>query len=151
MTTERPAAARTRDSSDVSRSAERLHWLISGFTERTPGVAHAAVVSADGLPLVAAQSLEHDRALELAAITAGLHSIAKGAAELTLSCAVSQTVVEMDRGYLLIMAVSEGAVLVVLAARTADLGVIGFEMVRLVKAAGDMLTPALRAELGAAW
>ena len=33
----------------------------------------------------------------------------------------------------------------------ADLGVIGFEMVRLVKAAGDILTPALRAALGSTW
>nr|WP_290865326.1 roadblock/LC7 domain-containing protein [Hamadaea sp.] len=135
----------------LSPSAQRLHWLISGFVDRTAGVAHAAVVSADGLPLVAAQSLAHDRALELAAITAGLHSIARGAAELTLSCGVSQTVVEMDRGYLLIMSVSESAVLVVLAVRAADLGVIGFEMVRLVKAAGDLLTPQLRDELGATW
>jgi predicted regulator of Ras-like GTPase activity (Roadblock/LC7/MglB family) len=94
----------------LSPSANRLRWLITGFVERTPGVAHAAVVSSDGLPLVAADTLMHDRALELAAITAGLHSIAKGASELTDS-----------------------------------------EMVRLVKAAGDILTPALRAELGSNW
>nr|WP_211240990.1 roadblock/LC7 domain-containing protein [Hamadaea tsunoensis] len=135
----------------MSPPAQRLHWLISGFVERTPGVAHAAVVSADGLPLVAADSMIHDRALELAAITAGVHSIAKGAVELTGSTDVTQTVVEMDRAYLVIMSISETAVLAVLADRTADLGVIGFEMVRLVKAAGDMLTPALRAELHAGW
>ncbi|WP_027347096.1 roadblock/LC7 domain-containing protein [Hamadaea tsunoensis] len=135
----------------LSPPAQRLHWLISGFVERTPGVAHAAVVSADGLPLVAADSMIHDRALELAAITAGVHSIAKGAVELTGSTDVTQTVVEMDRAYLVIMSISETAVLAVLADRTADLGVIGFEMVRLVKAAGDMLTPALRAELHAGW
>jgi len=135
----------------LSPPAQRLHWLISGFVERTPGVAHAAVVSADGLPLVAADSMIHDRALELAAITAGVHSIAKGAVELTGSADVTQTVVEMDRAYLVIMSISETAVLAVLADRTADLGVIGFEMVRLVKAAGDMLTPELRAELHAGW
>jgi predicted regulator of Ras-like GTPase activity (Roadblock/LC7/MglB family) len=135
----------------LSPSANRLRWLITGFVERTPGVAHAAVVSSDGLPLVAADTLMHDRALELAAITAGLHSIAKGATELTESDSVTQTVVEMDRGYLLIMSISGTAVLTVLAVRSADLGVIGFEMVRLVKAAGDILTPALRAELGASW
>lgn len=135
----------------LSPPAQRLHWLISGFVERTPGVAHAAVVSADGLPLVAADSMIHDRALELAAITAGVHSIAKGAVVLTGSADVTQTVVEMDRAYLVIMSISETAVLAVLADRTADLGVVGFEMVRLVKAAGDMLTPALRDELHASW
>jgi predicted regulator of Ras-like GTPase activity (Roadblock/LC7/MglB family) len=135
----------------LSPPAQRLQWLISGFVERTAGVAHAAVVSADGLPLVATDTLMHDRAIELAAITAGLHSIAKGAAGLTASRDVTQTVIEMDRGYIVIMSISGSAVLTVLASRSADLGVIGFEMVRLVKAAGDMLTPALRAELHATW
>jgi uncharacterized protein len=34
-----------------------LHWLITAFAERVPAVTHAAVVSADGLPLACSRGL----------------------------------------------------------------------------------------------
>ena len=33
----------------LSQQARDLSWLISAFTDRVPGVAHAVVVSSDGL------------------------------------------------------------------------------------------------------
>lgn len=35
----------------LSATARDLNWLIANFATRTPGVAHAMVVSADGLPI----------------------------------------------------------------------------------------------------
>ena len=60
---------------------------------------------------------------------------------------VTQTVVEMVRGFLFVMAISDGSVLAVLASSDCDMGLIGYEMALLVERAGDVHTPALRAEL----
>ncbi len=60
---------------------------------------------------------------------------------------VKQTVVEMGRGFLLVMSIRDGSILATLAVRDADIGVVGYEMARLAKQTGEMLTPALRAEL----
>ena len=63
---------------------------------------------------------------------------------------VTQTVVEMDRGLLAVMAISDGSYLTVLAAAPCDVGVIAYQMAVLVTRVGDVLTPTLRAELQAA-
>ena len=55
--------------------------------------------------------------------------------------AVAQTVVEMERGLMLIMAISDGSCLAVLAAAESDLGMVASEMTLLVERAGRALTP----------
>ena len=35
----------------MSRQVNELNWLITDFADRVPDVAHAIVVSSDGLPL----------------------------------------------------------------------------------------------------
>jgi len=62
---------------------------------------------------------------------------------------VKQTVVEMDRGLLVVMAISDGSCLAVLAGSSCDVGVVAYEMTVLVSRTGDVLTPGLRAELQA--
>ncbi|MEE6261508.1 roadblock/LC7 domain-containing protein [Plantactinospora sonchi] len=133
--------------STLSQAAKDLNWLVSGFTDRVPGVAHAIVVSADGLLVAVSEHLPRDHADKLSAVTSGLSSITTGAAEMFDGDIVKQTVVEMGRGYFLVMQIRDGSILAVLAAKEADIGVVGYEMAKLAKAAGEMLTPALRAEL----
>lgn len=55
-------------------------WLVNDFAERVTGVAHAVVVSADGLLLTASSRLPVDRADQLAAVASGLISLTSGAA-----------------------------------------------------------------------
>jgi predicted regulator of Ras-like GTPase activity (Roadblock/LC7/MglB family) len=131
----------------LSQQARDLSWLISAFTERVPGVAHAVVVSSDGLLVAVSDRLPRDSADQLAAVTSGLVSVTSGAANIFDGDEVRQTVVEMGRGYFLVMSIRDGSILATLASRDADIGVVGYEMARLVKQAGEMLTPALRAEL----
>jgi hypothetical protein len=130
-----------------SHEARDLSWLISAFTERVPGVTHAIVVSTDGLLIAVSDNLPRDHADQLAAVTAGLVSITSGAAQIFDGDRVTQTVVEMGRGYFLVMSMRDGSILATLATRKADIGVVGYEMARLAKQAGEMLTPALREEL----
>jgi predicted regulator of Ras-like GTPase activity (Roadblock/LC7/MglB family) len=122
-------------------------WLVTNFAERVPGVAHAVVVSADGLLLTASARLPRDRADQLAAVASGMVSLTQGAARCFEAGAVRETVVEMERGVLLLMAVSDGSSLAILAAPNCDIGQVAYEMALLVERVGQMLTPELRAEL----
>ena len=134
----------------LSAEARDLNWLIGNFAKRTPGIAHAMVVSADGLPVAVSERLDRAKADQLAAITSGVASLSQGAARYFDAGTVKQTVVEMERGFLLVMAISDGSCLTVLAAASCDVGVVGYEMAVLVTRVGEVLTPTLRAELQAA-
>jgi uncharacterized protein len=134
----------------LSAEARDLTWLIGKFAKTTPGVASAMVVSADGLPVAVSDRLDRARGDQLAAIASGLASLTQGAARLLDRGRVKQTMVEMDRGLLLVMAISDGSCLAVLAASPCDVGVVAYQMAVLVTRVGEVLTPTLRAELQAA-
>jgi predicted regulator of Ras-like GTPase activity (Roadblock/LC7/MglB family) len=134
----------------LSREAENLNWLVTNFARSVPGAAHAIVVSADGLLMAVSERLDRARADTLSAVASGLASLTQGSARLFGGGTVTQTVVEMEQGYLLVMAVSDGSCLAVLAAPSCDIGLIGYEMALLVARTGEALTPELRAELQAA-
>ena len=129
------------------RPAQDLNWLITAFADRVPSVAHALVVSADGLPLAFSQGLPPDRVDQLAAVTSGLNSLVEGASRIFEGGPVNQTVVEMRHGLLIVMAVTGGSTLAVLAGADCDMGLVAYQMTLLVDRAGQVLTPALRAEL----
>jgi len=126
---------------------ERFGWLVDDFVNRVPGVAHALVVSAEGMPLTASARLPRDRADQLAAVASGLVSLAQGAARCFDAGQVVQTVVELERGIMLLMSISDGSSLAVLAAPTCDIGLVGYEMTLLVDRVGQQLTLHPRGEL----
>ena len=125
----------------------RFGWLVSNFVERVTGVAHAVVVSSDGLLLTSSNRLPRGHADQLAAVASGIVSLAQGGARCFDTGRVVQTVVEMQRGIVLLMAISDGSCLAVLASPKCDIGVVGYEMTLLVERAGELLTPELRSEL----
>jgi uncharacterized protein len=131
----------------LSSEASDFSWLVGNFASRTPGVAHAMVVSADGLPVAVSERLDRPKADQLAAIASGLASLTQGGARCMDGGLVTQTVVEMDRGLLVVMAISDGSCLAVLAGSSCDVGMVAYEMTLLVSRGGDVLTPSLRAEL----
>ena len=92
-----------------------LDWLVTKFAREVPGVAHALLVSVDGLPIAASEQLPRERADQLAAVASGLASLATGAAQLFEGGQVLQSVVEMQNGYLLLMRVGDGSHLATLA------------------------------------
>ena len=128
----------------MSGTAMDQAWLVDGFVSRTPGVAHAAVVSADGLLMAASAALPKDRADQLSAIASGLSSLTGGAARCFDGGGVVQTVVEMERGFVMLMAISDGSSLITLADPSCDIGLVGYEMTLLVDRVGEALTPGLR-------
>jgi uncharacterized protein len=134
----------------LSKEAQNLNWLVNNFVRNVPGVAHAVVVSSDGLLMAVSDRLDRARADQLAAVASGLASLTQGAARVFDAGVVNQTIVEMERGFLFVMSVSDGSVLSVLASPSCDIGLVGYEMALLVARTGDVLTPQLRAELQAA-
>jgi uncharacterized protein len=121
-----------------------LNWLVTNFVERVTDVAHAVIVSSDGLPLAVSAGFPPDRADRLATVTSGLASLTQGAARAFEGGVVVQTVVEMEAGVLVVMTISHGASLAVLAAPDAKLGIVAYEMTLLVERAGRMITPPVR-------
>ena len=121
-------------------------WLINDFVDRVPGVAHGITVSADGLVLAASGSLPEDRADQLAAVSSGLLSLTEGAARCFEAGNVRETIVEMDAGTMLLMAISDGSCLSILADPGYDIGQIAYEMALLVDRFGRQLTPGERSD-----
>jgi predicted regulator of Ras-like GTPase activity (Roadblock/LC7/MglB family) len=137
----------TRSTVSLSLDAQNFNWLVNGFVDRVPGVSHAVVVSSDGLLLALSRHLPQPAGEQLAAISASLNSIVGSTAALFDGQRVRQTVVGMQRGHFVVMSIRDGSVLASLASREADIGMVGYEMARLAKQAGELLTPALRHEL----
>jgi uncharacterized protein len=135
--------------SDDTQHLGQFGWLVDNFAQSVPGVAHAVVVSVDGLLLTASADLPTDRAQEMSAIAAGIVSLNLGAAQCLGAEQVIRSIVEMDHGALLLMSIKDGSCLTVLAERDTDITQVAYEMTVLVDQVGQILTPQLRAALAA--
>jgi uncharacterized protein len=128
----------------TAEASRQLDWLITDFVRRIAGVTHAIVVSVDGLKLAVSDRIEEADADQLAAVASGLVSLTRGAARCFDAEPVVQTIVETAGGYFFVTSVSEGSTLAVFAGPECDIGMIGYEMTRLVSQVGQLLEPATR-------
>jgi predicted regulator of Ras-like GTPase activity (Roadblock/LC7/MglB family) len=124
-----------------------LDCVLSGFTERVAGVRHTVAVSGDGLLVAASNELPPERADQLAAMVAGVVSLAQGLSACTDAGPVLRTIVQMGRSLLFVMALGDGHSLASLAAMVqpgCDVSQVAFEMSGLVDQVGAVLTPTAR-------
>ncbi|MFT7599813.1 MAG: putative regulator of Ras-like GTPase activity (Roadblock/LC7/MglB family) [Acidimicrobiales bacterium] len=126
---------------------EQFAWLLDNFVVETVGVDDALAVAADGMKLAASEGLPEATADQFGAITSGLGSLTLAAARCFAEDNVHRMIIEMDRSYLLIVNMTHGAVLGVVARKDADIGLIVYEMTLLAERAGRVLTPQLIGEL----
>lgn len=84
---------------------------------------------------------------DLATIVSGLASLTAGAADLMEAGLVKQTMISMDEGSLLVMAISDGSLLGAHATSDCDMSAVAYHMALFVGRAGHLLTPELRTEL----
>jgi uncharacterized protein len=127
---------------------EDLGWFLDDFVVRVSDVAHTIVVSADGILLARSSTLPPANAEQLAAVASGLASLSEAAARTFDAGNMVQTCVEMQQGYLFMMAMGPNAALAVLAAPECEMGLLAYEMSLLVEQVGERLTPELRAARG---
>jgi len=125
-----------------------LDWLVTDFTRRVPDVAHAVVVSADGVLLARSEDIPPAFAEQLALITCGLASLMQGAAQIFEAGLPTRALVEMNGGLMLIKVIGDGSSLAILTALECDTDQVSYEMTLLVEAVGEALTPAARAQQG---
>jgi hypothetical protein len=118
--------------------------LIADFAERLPDVLRAVAVASDGVLLAASDRTQPDQLEQLSAITAGLISLASAAARIFDGGTVTQALVTMARGTLVIMAIDQESSLAVLTTATADLDTVAYEMTMLAEEAGSIFTPPAR-------
>jgi predicted regulator of Ras-like GTPase activity (Roadblock/LC7/MglB family) len=121
-----------------------LNWLCQDFIRRTPGAAHAVVTSSDGVQIASSEALPATRAVQVCAVASGLVSLTYGLARCFDAGAVEKLIVQMDHGFLFLMAISDGSSLTVLAAPDCDTARVGHEMGAFVERVGRVLTPELR-------
>lgn len=121
-----------------------LDWLLDDLTNRIHHIRHALVLSNDGLVTGASAGLARPDAEHLAAVSSGLHSLAKGSGRHFAAGKVRQTMIEFDDGVLFVTAAGDGSCLCVLSAAEADFGQIAYEMTLLVNRVGEHLGVAAR-------
>ncbi len=121
-----------------------LDWLLDDLANRVEHVRHALVLSNDGLVTGASTGLAREDAEHLAAVSSGLHSLAKGSGRHFRAGKVRQTMVEFDDGVLFVTAAGDGSCLCVLSAAEADIGQVAYEMTLLVNRVGEHLGVAAR-------
>lgn len=131
----------------TSNDAANLNWLLQSFVDKIPGVVDAAVVSSDGLLMAMSPGIGRAGGDQLAAVASGLTSMTQGAARCFGGGGVNQIIVELDEGYMLFMAISDGSSFAVLATKQCDTGLVAYEMTMLARRVGAFLTPALIVEL----
>jgi uncharacterized protein len=122
-------------------------WLVHQFANDVPGVSHALVVSLDGLQLAASEHIPRDLGDRLAALTAGLLSMADQSGVL-LGLGTSEYVtIRLPLGYLLFMRLGDAAGLATVSVADCDLRVIAYQMSKFAASVGHLLTPRMRDEL----
>ncbi|SNR55494.1 roadblock/LC7 domain-containing protein [Actinomadura mexicana] len=132
---------------DRPQGPEGFGWLLNDFADSTPGVAHALLVSSDGLLLVGSGRMPTDFADPVAAMTSGMISLANNIARRVGESGCEQVMLKFPAGHFLFMSIGSLAGLAVLVSEGANLGAVAHQMSRLVESVGHVLTPQMRDDL----
>jgi predicted regulator of Ras-like GTPase activity (Roadblock/LC7/MglB family) len=142
-----PSPTTAPDAGHPPTLAGSISWLLRNFADGTPGVDAVVGVSSDGLLMAMIGPFDRAGADRFAAIVAGLRSLADGAARVLDRGRLSQVVVEMAGGYLVVAQISDGSTLGVITEPRCDLGLVAYETTLLVERVGPHLSPQVVNEL----
>jgi predicted regulator of Ras-like GTPase activity (Roadblock/LC7/MglB family) len=123
----------------MTSTGQELSWLLDDLAARVDDIEHAVILSRDGLAIAASQALSREHAEHLAALAAGVQSLARGAGEHFSLGDVRQTIIELEHAFLFVTAAGFGSCLAVMCPASADAGLVAYEMAMLVKRAGPHL------------
>ena len=113
----------------MSETAQRLQELLRQMESTTPGIEASAVVTAQGLPIVAAMPQSINEAI-VAAMTAALLGVAERALSEIPRGTLLQITIEADNGYIILKGAGQNAILTALAKKSANLGMVFLVMKR---------------------
>jgi len=124
--------------------ARDLAWLLDDLVERVAHAQCGIVLSNDGLLIASSRGVSREDAEHLAAAACGLQSLARGTGRYIGGGAVRQTVIELEHAFFFVGNAGNGACLAVQAAAEADVGLIAYEMARLITSVGAFLSTPIR-------
>jgi uncharacterized protein len=131
----------------VTDDARSFGWLLNNFVDETAGVTNAVAVSSDGVLIARSHSVDHAQGEQLCAIISGCASLGTAADRALGNGGLERVIVAMQHGFLFVSVIADGSCLGVVATRDCDVGSVGYHTTELVARVGQLLTPALRAEL----
>jgi predicted regulator of Ras-like GTPase activity (Roadblock/LC7/MglB family) len=117
-----------------------MDWVLDDLVRRVSGISQAVVLSRDGLTLGSSRGLSRDDAEHMAAVAAGMQSLARGAALRFHGGEARQAIIQMDAALMFVMAAGQGSCLAALCPADADHGLVVYEMAMLVKRLGQYLS-----------
>jgi predicted regulator of Ras-like GTPase activity (Roadblock/LC7/MglB family) len=117
----------------------QLSWLLDNLVNQVEQVEQAIILSRDGLVVASSRGLTREDSDHLSALAAGLQSLARVAGEHFSAGDVRQTIIEMEKAFLFVIAAGKGTCLAVLTAAEPNVGVIAYEMAMLVRRMGKHL------------
>jgi predicted regulator of Ras-like GTPase activity (Roadblock/LC7/MglB family) len=132
----------------VDAHVKELDWLLDDLINRLAGAESAVVLSADGLLMGRTHGMAKEDAEQLSAMASAFQSLARGVGRQFDKGGVRQTVVELDRAFLIVTAAGQGACLALLATENADMGMVAYEMNVLVHQVGEALAAEPRTAAG---
>lgn len=125
------------------RNTQQWGFLLDRLCEHGD-IIHAVAVSGDGLKIATSRSLDEAAADHLAAVTSGLSSLSVSNANAMRVGVVTEILVGMEGGNLLILRIDDTALLTVLATPTANMGQVATAMGQFIQACGETLIPVQR-------
>ncbi|TAK14830.1 MAG: hypothetical protein EPO32_00655 [Anaerolineae bacterium] len=131
MPEQRPTLPSRSDVLSTSRT-QKLADRLRDMQASSPDIEGSAIVSVDGLSIASAlrQGIEEDR---VSAMSAAMLSLGERIASELGRGVLEQVYIKGEKGYVLLMAVGEEAVLTIMARKEAKLGLILLEMKRAVE------------------
>lgn len=125
-------------------SQNDLPWMLDDLVE-VPHVVSVVVLSTDGLIVQKSSFMSQDVAEILAAGASSMYSVAAGTGRRFDSGPVQQVIIEYQDRTLFIAAAGQNARLAVLCDQQVDMGMVAYEVSRLVTRIGEYLGTTVRA------
>jgi predicted regulator of Ras-like GTPase activity (Roadblock/LC7/MglB family) len=91
------------------------------------------ILSGDGIPMGVSKNMASADAEHLAALAAGFHSLARSVSTGFGGGNIRQTVVELETAFVFVMQAGDGSCLALISEGDANVGLVAYEMTRLVK------------------
>jgi predicted regulator of Ras-like GTPase activity (Roadblock/LC7/MglB family) len=117
----------------------QLSWLLDNLVSQVEHVQQAIILSRDGLVVASSRGLTREDGEHLSALAAGVQSLARGTGRHFNGGEVRQTIIEMERAFLFVIAAGKGTCLAVLTSGEPNVGLIAYEMAMLVRRMGKYL------------
>jgi predicted regulator of Ras-like GTPase activity (Roadblock/LC7/MglB family) len=127
--------------------AGELGWMLDDLIERVGQIRKALVLSRDGLVMGSCRGMPRQDAEYLAALAAGLFSVATGAQPHLDAGQVRQAVIELEGGLFFVVPAGSGSCLALLSEAGSNAGLVAYEMAMLVKRVSRHLAARPRAGL----